>query len=252
MWCTVRSGIEQRVDTRLVTPVAVTRWRHDGTHGQGFGGVRRRRDTDRCAPMNQMFTDLVSEAHPHHTMEPLDATVPTELALGSPTVIIEVVGAREGIDVLSHVRRVQPDAQIAAVRISAVEVVPEHPERRAGARALASIAGALTFAVAIVLAVWNPASLDSLVRVSIVVVAPTLVVVGVRAWQRTRRTPVERRRYFERRRSIAVIAVASADEVSASALASSIRRDLDSARPGAGRYDLRIVEPRPRDGEDQW
>ncbi len=194
--------------------------------------------------MNQSFTRLVSEAHPNHTMEPLDATVATELTLVSPTVIIEVVGAREGIDVLGRVRRVQPDALIAAVRLSAVDVVPEHPERRKGARAFAGVAGALTLAAAIVFALLNPVSLGAVVLLSIVVAAPALVVAGVRAWQRTRRTQVERRRYFERRRSIAVIAVASADDVSASALASSIRRDLDSARTGAGRYDLRIVGPR--------
>lgn len=194
--------------------------------------------------MSRTFTDLVGEAHPHHTMEPLDAAVPTELSLRSPTVIIEVVGAREGIDVLARVRRVQPEASIAAVRISAVDVVPEHPERRAGARVLAAFVGALVLAAAIVVAVWNPVSLGAVVWIAIVVVAPLLAVAAVRAWQRTRHTPVERRRYFERRRSITVIGVAAADEVSASALASSIRRELDSSRSGAGRYDLSIFDPR--------
>ncbi len=198
--------------------------------------------------MTSTLKDLVREAHPHHVVEPLDATVRTDLLLCSPTVIIEVIGAREGIDVLARVRRVAPDAPLAAMRISAIDVEPEHPERRAGARLQAGAAGVLAFAVAVGLAIWDPPVMSPAVSVGAMVALPVLAVALVRAWRRTRRTPVERRRYFERRRSITVIAVVMADEISASALASTVRRELDGSRPGVGRVDVSVFDPPPCGG----
>ena len=75
------------------------------------------------------FQTLVRVRHPDQLLEPLDATAPTDLALAGPTVIIEVVGAREALDALLRVRRVAADAPVAAVRVAPADPPPTSARR---------------------------------------------------------------------------------------------------------------------------
>ena len=198
--------------------------------------------------MTATLRGLVSEAHPHHLMEPLDATAPTDLLLESPTVIIEVVGAREGIDALARVRRVVNDAPVAAVRISAMDT-HGHLDRATPPRRGAPLAWLAVLAVAVIVAIRVSAAVglptSAIVSATVGVGAPLLIVTSLRAWRRARRAPAVRRRHFERRRSITVIAVSSLDETTASSLASSVRRELDSAHTGDSHYEVSVFDPPP-------
>ncbi len=189
--------------------------------------------------------ELVRETHPHRVMEPLDTTALTDLSLASPTVIIEVVGAREGLDALIRVRRVAADAPVAAVRVAAIGAGPDRRHARCGRLALGAM-----FALAVVAAVVRVGSDGTTARTATLVVAAAvapisavLAVVAARSIRRARRGPMQRRRHFERRRSITVIAVPSADERSATRLASTVRRELDSVHAGDALIDVSVFDP---------
>lgn len=192
--------------------------------------------------------ELVRETHPHRLMEPLDTTALTDLSLASPTVIIEVVGAREGLDALIRVRRVAADAPVAAVRVAAMDRGPDRGGRRRTGIATVCL-GALA---ARAIGAWvvrmgaEGTTARTATLVAALAIAPVvayLVVGALRTVRSARRTPMERRRHFERRRSITVIAVPSADGSSASRLASTVRRELDSVHAGDALIDVSVFDP---------
>ena len=192
--------------------------------------------------------ELVRETHPHRVMEPLDTTALTDLSLASPTVIIEVVGAREGLDALTRVRRVAADAPVAAVRVAAIGVGPDRQRSRLGRLGVTVMCALATMAVAA--AVVRVGATGATARTATVVVAAAvapiavvLVITGLRSMRRSRRGPMQRRRHFERRRSIMFIAVPSLDERSATRLASTVRRELDSAHAGDALIDVSVFDP---------
>ena len=193
--------------------------------------------------------EFVRETHPHRLMEPLDTTALTDLSLLSPTVIIEVVGAREGLDALIRVRRVAAEAPVAAVRVAATDRSPDRRHRRRAAGLATAGLGVLA-ATAIVAWMLRMGADGSVARTATVVAAvaaaPILVsltVMTARTMRSARRTPMQRRRHFERRRSITVIAVASVDGSSATWLASTVRRELDSVHAGDARIDVSVFDP---------
>lgn len=190
------------------------------------------------------FRDFVQAAHPDRVLEPLDATAPTDLRIVGPTVIIEVVGAREALDALARVRRVAGDGPVAAVRVAVSEVPTEPPRLRpTWRRVIVGVAMVALAAGAVLAARTGSSVVSTAVTVTAAALAPVLVVALVASWYRARREPVERRRYFERRRSIAVIAVPSPDEPSATSLAAAVRHELDNARSGTGRYEVSVIDP---------
>ncbi|MFN8021303.1 MAG: hypothetical protein U0Q03_07225 [Acidimicrobiales bacterium] len=184
------------------------------------------------------------DRHPDQVLEPLDATAPTDLALAGPTVIIEIVGAREALDALLRVRRVAADAPVAAVRVAPADPTPSASRRHLDLRSGAAILVIAVCALGAILAArWGSPVVSTVITVAVLVLAPVLAVAAVVWLRRVRRAPMVRRRYFERRRSIAVIAVASPDPPAALSLASSVRRELETARSGDGHYDVRVFEP---------
>ena len=192
--------------------------------------------------------ELVRETHPHRVMEPLDTTALTDLRLASPTVIIEVVGAREGLDALTRVRRVAADAPVAAVRVAAIGVEADHEHRRLGR--LGAIALRALAATAVAAAVVRMGSDGTTARTATVVlaaavapIAAVLAITALRSVRRAKRAPMQRRRHFERRRSITFIAVPSLDERSATQLASTVRRELDSVHAGDALIDVSVFDP---------
>jgi hypothetical protein len=190
------------------------------------------------------FQTLVRVRHPDQLLEPLDATAPTDLALAGPTVIIEVVGAREALDALLRVRRVAADAPVAAVRVAPADPPPTSARRGLDLRSIGAIVLIAACALGAILAArWGSPVVTTIVTVSVLALAPVLAVAAVLSLRRIRRAPLTRRRYFERRRSIAVIAVPSPDSPAALSLASSVRRELDTARSGDGQYDVTVFEP---------
>lgn len=193
--------------------------------------------------------ELVRETHPHRLMEPLDTTALNDLSLASPTVIIEVVGAREGLDALIRVRRVAPDAPVAAVRVAAMDRGPDRRQGRLGRR-IAMICLGVLAATAITASVLRIGADGSAARTATIVAAAaaapvvaSLAVASARTMRRARRTPMQRRRHFERRRSITVIAVRSIDGSSATRLASTVRRELDSVHAGDALIDVSVFDP---------
>lgn len=194
--------------------------------------------------------DRVRDTHPHRRMESLDAATLSDLFLVSPTVIIEVVGAREGIDALTRVRRIAVDAPLAAVRVAPADLEPDHVERTPIARFIALAVASLAFVAAVVASARTSAAIGATVSVVLIVSAPILSVAAVRAVQHARRGPVDRRRHFERRRSVTVIAVGSIDARSAARLATSVRRELEVAHTGNARYDVSVFDPRPGGSPD--
>lgn len=192
--------------------------------------------------------ELVRETHPHRLMEPLDTTALTDLSLASPTVIIEVVGAREGLDALIRVRRVAADAPVAAVRVAAMDRGPDRGGRRRTGIATVCL-GALA---ATAIGAWvvrmgaEGTTARTATLVAALAIAPVMAYLAVgalRTVRSARRTPMQRRRHFERRRSITVIAVPSADGSSASRLASTVRRELDSVHAGDALIDVSVFDP---------
>lgn len=198
---------------------------------------------------------LVRSTHPDGVLEPLDAHAPTDLPLRGPTVIIEVVGAREALDALARVRRVAADAPVAAVRIATATSDATDPGMsrtpwprrvrtwwswRSGV--LAVLVGAVVVGT-VVAARRGSAVVSTVAAVAAGSLALLAVIAATTAWVRARRQPVERRRHFERRRSLAVIAVAPPDDLSAAQLATSVRRELQHARPGEHCYDVTVFEP---------
>lgn len=193
--------------------------------------------------------ELVRETHPHRLMEPLDTTALTDLSLASPTVIIEVVGAREGLDALIRVRRVAADAPVAAVRVAAMD---RRPDRRHGRTRTVIATVCVSVLAATAVTAWalrmgaDGAGARTATLVAAAAAAPVvarLAVAATRTMRRARRTPMQRRRHFERRRSITVIAVPSVDGSSASQLASTVRRELDSVHAGDALIDVSVFDP---------
>jgi hypothetical protein len=187
---------------------------------------------------------FVQANHPEGLLEPLDASAPTDLAIERPTVVVEVVGAREALDALARVRRLAPDLDVAAVRVATQDVPVEAPRLRASWNRVIVVVTVLALVGGGVLATrWGSSVVSTAIGVSALTVAPLLLVASLVEIRRARREPVTRRRYFERRRSIAVIAVASADDSAATTLASTVRRELANARPGNGQYDVMVLDP---------
>ena len=181
-------------------------------------------------------------------MEPLDTTALTDLRLASPTVIIEVVGAREGLDALARVRRVAADAPVAAVRVAAIGVGSDRERGRLGR--LGMVAMRVLAALAVTAAVVRVGSDGTTARAATLVlaaavapIAAVLAITALRSMRRSRRGPMQRRRHFERRRSITFIAVPSLDERSATRLASTVRRELDSVHAGDALIDISVFDP---------
>jgi hypothetical protein len=187
---------------------------------------------------------FVLAAHPHRLVEQLDASAPTDLVIDGPTVIVEVVGAREALDALARVRRVAPDTTVAAVRVAVPEVPVEQARLRPTWRRTIVAVTAIALVVGGALATrWGSSLVTTAAGVVALALAPVLVMAALAEVRRARREPVTRRRYFERRRSIAVIALAPADRLTATSLATSLRRELDTAGPGDGRYDVTLLDP---------
>jgi hypothetical protein len=187
---------------------------------------------------------FVRANHPDRLLEPLDASAPTDLPILGPTVIVEVVGAREALDALARVRRIARESEVAAVRVAVPEIPVERPRVRPSWRHVITVVAAGALVVGGVLATrWGSSVVSTAVGVSALALAPVLVLAAVVEVRRARREPLTRRRYFERRRSIAVIAVPAADGPAATTLASTVRRELDAARPGNGRYDVTVLDP---------
>ncbi|MCB0998464.1 MAG: hypothetical protein KDB40_04140 [Acidimicrobiales bacterium] len=185
--------------------------------------------------------------HQSWSLDALDATAPADLRLARPTVIVEVVGARAGLDALSRVRRVAHDGAVAAIRVAPSEVLAEPSRPRPGRRVgwTVVVLGALIGLVVTALTgreAFDRGSSGTAMLGAAAAASLVGIVAAARWWRRARREPVARRRHFEQRRCIAVIAVSSADTTSASHLATTVRRALDDASP-ADRYDVSVFEP---------
>lgn len=193
------------------------------------------------APTLQAF---VRAQHPDRLLEPLDASAPTDLPIERPTVIVEVVGAREALDALARVRRLASDTTVAAVRVAVADAPVELPRLRpTWRRVIVAVAAGALVVGGVMATRWGSSVFSTAVGVTALSLAPLLVLAGVAELRRARREPMTRRRYFERRRSIAVIAVPSADDPAASSFAASLRRELDNARSGDGRYEVTVLDP---------
>lgn len=190
---------------------------------------------------------LVRSTHDRWSLDTLDATAPTDLRLARPTVIVEVAGARAGLDALSRVRRIAHDEPVAAIRLAPSESISELTRPQPGSRVawLVVVLGALAGVVVTALTgreAFHRGSSGTAMFGAAVAASLVGSVAAVRWWRRERREPAARRHHFEQRRCIAVIAVSSADAGSASHLASTVRRVLDDAAP-TDRYDVTVFEP---------
>ncbi len=119
--------------------------------------------------------EYVATQFPNHQIDQLDPHRPVDLELSDHTVVTQVVGAGEGLDVLCMFRRTAPDARVAAlsIRPSQGKVIPHDDEDRDGVVdlpgrrvALAAVAGAAivgTVLVAVMLIIRESAAIAAIV-----------------------------------------------------------------------------------------
>jgi hypothetical protein len=187
--------------------------------------------------------EYVASQFPNHDIDLWDAASAPDLELSDHTVVSQVVGTRDGLDLLNVFRRRAPNARVAAlaVRPSAETVVPTRGEDRDGVvdlppRRVATsvIVGALAVGVAVavmMLILDESAGTAAIVGGfgAMIGAAVGAIIGGSRlAGQRANFQPLAPGR------TITVVAAFLDDDASASSLAQSVGPVAD--------YDVRIVD----------
>ena len=187
--------------------------------------------------------EYVATQFPNHDIDLWDAASSPDLELSDHTVVSQVVGTRDGLDLLNVFRRRAPNARVAAlaVRPSSATVVPTEAEDRDGVVdlpfrrvAMSVLLGAAAFGV--VLAIVMLITHESVATGAIVGcfgaaagAAVGAIIGGSRlAGQRANFQPPAAGR------TITVVAAFLDDDASASSLAQSVGPVAD--------YDVRIVD----------
>jgi hypothetical protein len=188
--------------------------------------------------------DYVASQFPNHEIDLWDAASSPDLELSDHTVVSQVVGTRDGLDLLNVFRRRAPNARVAALAVrpsSAMTVVPTDDEDRDGVvdlpfrRVVTSvIVGAIVLGVALALIMLI--AHQSVASAAIVAGFGAMIGAAVGAIIGGSRLAGQRANFQPQApgRTITVVAAFLDDDASASSLAQSVGPVAD--------YEVRIVD----------
>ena len=188
--------------------------------------------------------EYVARQFPNHDIDLWDAASAPDLELSDHTVVSQVVGTRDGLDLLNVFRRRAPNARVAAlaVRPSQSTVVPTDDEDPDGVvdlpvrRVAASAVGGAVLLGVVLAAVMMLISHESVATAAIVGGFGAMIGAAVGAIMGGSRLASQRANFQPQAagRTITVVAAFLDDDASASSLAQSVGPVAD--------YDVRIVD----------
>jgi hypothetical protein len=187
--------------------------------------------------------EYVASQFPNHDIDVWDAASSPDLELSDHTVVSQVIGTRDGLDLLNVFRRRAPNARVAAlaVRPSSATVVPTNGEDRDGVvdlpfRRVATSVVVSAIVVGVVLAGIMLMTNESAATAAIVGGFGVMIGAAVGAIIGGSRMAGQRANFQPQApgRTITVVAAFLEDDASASSLAQSVGPVAD--------YEVRIVD----------